>query len=96
LRKEREEIFASVVVPILVCLALVGDALGYHPCVTLRQENPLIWEPPLQHHKLEKKQAAPPVLLINPCIQVIIQAIVSSVRSNYSKQLSFIVSVEGE
>ncbi len=28
---------------------------GYHPCATLRQENPLIWEPPLQHHKIGKK-----------------------------------------
>ncbi len=46
--------------------------------------------------QIGKKHSAPPVLLINPCIQVIIQAIVSSVRSNYSKQLSFIVSVEGE
>jgi hypothetical protein len=36
-----------------------------------------------------KKKHAPPVLLINPCIQVIIQVIVSSVRSNYRKQLSY-------
>jgi hypothetical protein len=39
--------------------------------------------------QIRKKKHAPPVLLINPCIQVIIQVIVSSVRSNYRKQLSY-------
>ncbi len=70
----------------------LGMPSGYHTCATLCQEsgeNPLVWEPPLQHHKIGKKNTAPPVLLINPCIQVIIQAIVSSVRSNYRKQLSY-------
>jgi hypothetical protein len=62
-RKEKEEIFFSstwrfpyscdlhsvgnsVEVPILVCSP--WTPLSYHPCVTFPQENPLIWEPPLQ------------------------------------------------
>jgi len=53
-RKERMEerkrrgFFTYVEVPILVCSPSVGNASGYRPCVTLPQENPLIWEPPLQ------------------------------------------------
>jgi hypothetical protein len=83
-RKEREEIFAYLEVPIQVCSPMVGDALGLPP----------LWDPPSgeptdmgtfpttsQDYKI-----APPVLLISPCIQVIIQVIVSSVQSNYCKQ----------
>jgi hypothetical protein len=27
---------------------------GYHPCATLPRENPLVWEPPLQHFSSPK------------------------------------------
>jgi hypothetical protein len=67
--------------------------LGYYPCGTLPQENPLItrWQD-------WKKNTAPPVLLISPCIQVIIQAIVSKCQAQLLQTLIilFIVSVEGE
>jgi hypothetical protein len=26
----------------------LGTPLSYHPCVSLPQENPLLWEPPLK------------------------------------------------
>jgi len=47
-RKQKENIFTFVEVLILMCSAWVGNTKGYHPCATLPQENPLIWEPPLQ------------------------------------------------
>jgi hypothetical protein len=47
-RKQKENIFIFVEVLILMCSAWVGNTKGYHPCATLPQENPLIWEPPLQ------------------------------------------------
>jgi len=67
--------------PYSCVLRWLGMPWGYHPCgdaihmgtfLTTSQD----W----------KKNTAPPVLLRSPCIQVIIQAIVSSVRSNYCKQ----------
>ncbi len=85
-RKEQEDIFAYLEVPILVCSPLVADALGLPP----------LWDPPSGEpihmgtfpttSQDWKKNTAPPVLLISPCIQVIIQAKGSSVRSNYCKQ----------
>ncbi len=70
-RKEREEIFAYLEVPILMCSPLVGDAMGL----------PLWWDNPSgepTHMGTSsttaqdwKKSTAPPVLLINPYIQVL-------------------------
>jgi hypothetical protein len=47
-RKEKEEIFTFMEVLILICSALVGNTKGYHPCATFPQENPHIWEPPVE------------------------------------------------
>jgi hypothetical protein len=49
-RKEKEEIVKYMEIPILVCSPSVGNAPGYHPDGTLPQENPLVWEPPLQQN----------------------------------------------
>jgi hypothetical protein len=97
LRKEREEIFAYVEVPILVCLPLVGDARGYHPGATLRQENPLIWEPSLQHHKIGKKtgSSCPPHKSLHTSNNTS-DSIKSQVQLPQAIIILFIVFVEGE
>jgi hypothetical protein len=96
-RKRREEIFAYVEVPILVCLPLVGDARGYHPCVTLRQENPLIWEPSLQHHKIVKKtgSSCPPHKYLHTSNNTS-DSIKSHVQLPQAIIILFIVFVKGE
>jgi hypothetical protein len=48
-RKEKEEIFTYLEVPILVYSPSVRNALRLPPSCNLPHENPLIWEPPLQH-----------------------------------------------
>ncbi len=48
-RKEKEEIFVHRWrFPYLCVLRQSGMPWGYHSCVTLPQENPLVWEPLLQ------------------------------------------------
>jgi hypothetical protein len=48
-RKEKEEIFTYMEVPIVMCvLNRLRTPSGYHPCATVPQENPLAWGPPLQ------------------------------------------------
>ncbi len=97
MRKEREEIFANVEVPILVCLPLVGDAWGYHPCATVRQENPLIWEPSLQHHKIGKKtgSSCPPHKSLHTSNNTS-DSIKSHVQLPQAIIILFIVFVKGE
>jgi hypothetical protein len=56
-RKEKEEIFMYVEVPILVCFPSVGNTLGVPPSCNLPQENPLIWEPPLQQNSLSTQRS---------------------------------------
>ncbi len=73
----------------------LGMPLGYHPCATLRQPSVRRTHSygniPYMFTRLEKKHCSyycPPHKFMQ-VIQVIIQAIVSSVRSNYRKQLSY-------
>jgi hypothetical protein len=54
-RKEREEIFAYLAVPILMCSPLVGDALGLPLWWYSPSREPTVWEPPLQQHKIGKE-----------------------------------------
>jgi hypothetical protein len=49
-KKKEEEIFTYAKVPYLCVLHWLRMPLGYRPYVTLPQENPLVWEPPLQHN----------------------------------------------
>ncbi len=66
----------------------LGMPSCYHTCATLHQENPLIWEPPLQYHKIGKKHCSscPPHKSMHTSNNTSDSI---SVRSNYRKQLSY-------
>jgi hypothetical protein len=88
-RKEREEIFAYLEVPILMCSPLVGDAMGL----------PLWWDSPsgepthmgtspttAQDWKKKHCSSCPPHKSLHSSFMYKIRGMVSGVRSNYCKQ----------
>jgi hypothetical protein len=48
--RKRRDLLSTWRFPYSCVLHRLGMPSGYHPDGTLRQENPLVWEPPLQQN----------------------------------------------
>jgi hypothetical protein len=74
----------------------LGMPWGYHPCATLHEENPLIWEPPSQHHKIGKKHCSSCPHKSLHTSNNTSDSIKCQVQLPQAIIILFIVSVEGE